>query len=43
MERESVNSGGVGVGRSARSLPLWEDGFGGNLLWRKGTDLFPSG
>ena len=32
MEREAVNSGGVGVGRSARALPLWEDGFGGEFV-----------
>ena len=38
--RQDVNSGGVGVWRSARSLPLWEGGFGGEYTVRKVTEIF---
>ena len=37
--RQDVNSGGVGVWRSARSLPLCEGGFGGEYTVRKVTDI----
>ena len=38
--RQDVNSGGVGVWRSARSLPLCEGGFGREYTVRKVTDIF---
>ena len=38
--QQHVNSGGVGVWRSARSLPLCEGGFGGEYTVRKVTEIF---
>ena len=38
--RQDVNSGGVGVWRSARSLPLCEGGFVGEYTVRKVTEIF---
>ena len=38
--RQDVNSGGVGVWRSARSLPLCEGGFGREYSVRKVTEIF---